>query len=179
MARQVVSSGSHRLSQVANDELMNIDDALVNVAEGAGIKRGKNGYTITKGGKLSFKGFLRKVRGVAKTILTKGAPVLKPLLNVGAQSLGTLLGGPVGAKIAGVVADHGYDALSNGLGLRKRRAVGGKIHLGALNNVVREARHVVGLGVGQKKGSAEAKARMAKVRAGKSHGGALMPSGYY
>lgn len=156
LARQMISAGSHRLSKKAFDELMNVDDALTEVAEGAGLKRGRD-YTITKGGRLSFKGFLRKVRKVGKKILTVGRPILKPLANLAGQSLGAMVGGPAGAKIGGIVADGGYDAIQNGLGMRKRLA-GGKVSV--------------------KKGSAEAKARMAKVRQAKKSGSGLQPAGH-
>ncbi len=183
LARQVVSSGSHRLSKKAYEELMNVDEELTNernkspshpdnvrirlnqsrikpnfqrmpnnnynsnvddsssynnfeasridnnpisvdeainggllhIARHAGLKRGRD-YTITKGGKLSFKKFIRGLRRVGKKILQVGKPILKPVLNLGAQSLGTIVGGPTGAKIAGV-ADNGYDMLEKGLGL--------------------------------------------------------------
>ena len=119
LARQIVSAGSHRISSKAYAELMNVDEALMDVANGAGLKYGKGrDYMITKGGKLSFKGFLRKLRKVAKKVLTVAKPVLKPLVKFGAQSLGAFVGGPAGASIGGIVADGSYDALQRGLGLR-------------------------------------------------------------
>lgn len=94
-----------------------LDNALMEVAGGAGLKYGKH-FIVTKGGRLSFKKFLRGVRRVAKKVLTVGKPILKPLVNLGAQSLGAFVGGPTGAKIGGIVADGGYDAIQQGLGLR-------------------------------------------------------------
>jgi hypothetical protein len=156
LARQVVSAGSHNLSRKAYDELMNVDEALnqelINVAEGAGIP-----YRITKGGRLSFKGFLRGVKRVGQKILKVARPVLKPIVQLGAQTVGTMVGGPVGAKIGEIVGDKGYDMLA-GSGMRKRG----------------RPRH----GAGAKKGSAEMKARMARVRASKRTGGALRPAGH-
>lgn len=99
------------------NNVSDLDDALMQVANGAGLHYGKH-YVVTKGGKLSFKKFLRGVRRVAKKVLTVGKPVLKPLANLAGQSLGALVGGPAGAKIGGIVADGGYDAIQQGLGLR-------------------------------------------------------------
>ena len=172
LARQMISAGSHRLSQKAYDELMNIDDALneelMNVAEGAGLKPGVH-YTVTKGGKLSFKGFLRGLRKVAKKVLTVGRPVLKPLASLAGQTAGAFIGGPTGAKIGATIADGGYDALQQGLGMRP---IGKSMH------VMPVKKRVVVKGSGSKRGSAEMKARMAKVRASKKSGGALKPAGY-
>jgi hypothetical protein len=78
-----------------------------------------------------------------------------------------MVGGPVGAKIGEIVGDKGYDMLA-GSGMRKR----GRPKRGA----------------GSKKGSAEMKARMARVRASKGkglkpaghgYGRGLSPAGYY
>jgi hypothetical protein len=154
LARQVVSSGSHRLSKRAYDELMNVEEAineeLMNVADGAGIP-----YTITKGGRISFKKFLRGVKRVGQKILKVARPVLKPIVQLGAQTVGTLVGGPLGARIGDIVGDKGYDMLA-GSGMRRMQVMGSG-----------------------KRGSAEMKAKMAMVRAGKRTGGALRPAGHY
>ena len=160
IAREIISAGSHRLSQKVYDELMGVDEALKEIAVGAGLKRGRD-YTI-KGGRLSFKGFLKKVnngfqkaRPILKQILQKGAPVLKPLLKIGLQTAIAPYAGPLGSKIAGDLSGNLYDSVQ-GMGMRKRKTVGGSV-----------------------KGSAEAKERMKCVRAAKkSSGGALVNSGY-
>jgi hypothetical protein len=61
----------------------------------------------------------------------------------------------MGAKIGDIVGDKGYDMLA-GSGMRRMQVMGSG-----------------------KKGSAEMKARMAMVRAGKRTGGALRPAGHY
>jgi hypothetical protein len=159
LARQMISAGSHRLSKQAYNELMNIDDAineeLMNIAEGAGLRRGRD-FTVTRGGKLSFSKFLRGVKRVGQKILKVGKPVLKPLMNAGITALSTAIGNPALAPALNAAAEGGYDALA-GSGMRKR------------------GRPRSGAGM---KGSQQMKAKMAKVRAAKSKGGALRPAGY-
>jgi hypothetical protein len=102
------------------------------------------------GAGFSFGDILKGVRTAANII----APIAKPLVQ---NAVGSVVGriNPGLGKVASNAVGYGYDKLA-GSGMRHHK--GGSLQ----------------------KGSAEAKAKMAKLRAMKNHhGGALLPAGFY